>query len=201
MVQTWIGLCLVVRFLHPLIGGPRRRRRLRGPWPRRSLPRAGQIPPRGGRNVRDLPVSRFSLWKMVRIRRPFPAGRRTVPRTPLLLLKVLMLPAVPAPAVLPALALVHGERINVIHHASITVRASHIHSPSQHCRFVHLHETHTTGRSDRDWVRWALRGAVGLSNGRGAAWSGRRALRRPMAASGGAPGPRPAPAPALARLH
>lgn len=72
---------------------------------------------------------------MMGIWRPFSTRRCTIPGTPLLLLKVLMLPAIPAASVLPAwLALIHGERIDVIHHASITIQAFHIHSLSQHHR-------------------------------------------------------------------
>lgn len=136
-IKTWIGLCLVVRFLHPLIRGARRGRRLRGPRARRSLAGAGQVPARWRRHIRYFPLARLPLREVVSLRCPLATRRRTVPRTPLLFLKVLVLPAIPAAAVLPALALVHGERINVIHHASITVRASHIHSLSQHHRSVY----------------------------------------------------------------
>lgn len=86
-------------------------------------------------HLSNFSFSRLSLREMMRIRRPFPRRRRSIPSTPLLLLEVLMLPSVPAAsAVLPALALVHGERINVVHHASITVRALYTHSPPQHHR-------------------------------------------------------------------
>lgn len=135
-IKTWIGLCLVVRFLHPFVWGARRGWWLR--WSRAggALAGAGEVASRRGRHVRDLSLPRLSLREVMRIRRPFSTRGRSVPRAPLLLLEVLVLPAIPAAAVLPALALVHGERINVIHHASITVRASHIHSLSQHHRSV-----------------------------------------------------------------
>lgn len=132
---TWIWLCLVVGLLHPFVRRAGWRRRLRGPRSRRTLTRTRQVASRGRRHLPDFSFPRLSLREMVRIRRPFPRRRRSVPSAPLLLLEVLMLPSVPAArAVLPALALVHGERIDVVHHASITVRALHTHSPSQHHR-------------------------------------------------------------------
>lgn len=131
-VNTWIRLCLIIRFLHPFVRRARWCRRLRWPGARRAFSRAGQVPSRRRRHIRYLSLSRLSLRKL-RIRHPFSSRRSPIPSTPLLLLEVLMLPAVPATAVLPALALVHGERIDVIHHASITVRASQIHSSQQHC--------------------------------------------------------------------
>lgn len=132
---TWIWLCLVVGLLHPFVRRPRRCRWLRGPWARRTLCGTRQVSSRGRWHLANLSFSRLSLREVMRIRLPFPRRRRSIPSTPLLVLEVLMLPSVPAAcAVLPALALVHGERINVIHHASITVRALHTHSPSQHHR-------------------------------------------------------------------
>lgn len=132
---TWIWLCLVVGFLHPLVRRTRWRRRLRGPRPWRTLSRTRQVSSRRRWHLPNFSFSRLSFREVMRIRRPFPRRRRSIPSTPLLLLEVLMLPSVPAAcAVLPALALVHGERINVVHHASITVRALHTHSPSQHHR-------------------------------------------------------------------
>jgi hypothetical protein len=140
-------MCLVVWFLHPFVWGARGHRWLCWSRAGRTFTRAGQVAPRWGRNVRNFPVSGFPFRKMMWVWRPLAARRRTVPCTPLLLLKVLVLPSVPASTVLRALALVHGERVDVIHHASITVRASHIHSPSQHCR---SYETHSTLGSDCD---------------------------------------------------
>lgn len=132
---TWIWLCLVVGLLHPFVRRARWCRRLRGPRPRRTLSRTRQVSSRRRRHLPNFSFSRLSLREVMRIRRPFPRRRRSIPSGPLLLLEVLMLPSVPAAcAVLPALALVHGERINVVHHASITVRALHTHSPSQHNR-------------------------------------------------------------------
>lgn len=122
--QTWSCLCLVVRFFHPLVRRPRRRRRLGGPRPWRALPWTGQITPGRGRHLPDLPLPGLPFREVMRIRRPF-SSRRPVPRAPLLLLKVLRLPAVPTTRAILPLALVHGERVDVVHHASITVPALH----------------------------------------------------------------------------
>lgn len=132
---TWIWLCLVVGLLHPFVRRARWRRRLRGPRSRRTFSRTRQVSSRRRWHLSNFSFSRLSLREMMRVRRPFPRRRRSIPSTPLLLLEVLMLPSVPAAsAVLPAFALVHGERINVVHHASITVRALYTHSPPQHHR-------------------------------------------------------------------
>lgn len=192
-VPTWIRLCLVIRFLHPFVRRTRRRWGLSGPGPRGALSRAGQVPARRRRHVRRLAVPGLPLREVVSLRRPFPGRRRCpVPRAPLLLLKILVLPTVPPAPILPALALVHGERIDVIHHASITVRASHIHSPSQHHRSVNSFTgtIHRAWGNDRDWSE--------VRGGGRQRWRKREGLRRrrrraaPGAANGAGRGARSA---------
>lgn len=167
---TWIGLCLVVGLLHPFVRRARWRRRLRGPRPRRALPRTRQIASCRRRHLPNFSFPRLSLWEVVRIRRPFPRRRRTIPSAPLLLLEVLVLPSIPAACtVLPALALVHGERINVVHHASITVRALHTHSQSQHHRpLIRAARTRHIKGNNRDWLTdEQIRAGVSACSGRG----------------------------------
>lgn len=127
-------MCLVVWLLHPFIWGTRRGRWLCRPGPWRAFAGAGQVTTSWRRQVCYFPLPRFTFREVMGIRSPLATRGSSIPRTPLLVLKVLVLPTVPAAAVLPALALVHGERVDVIHHALFTVRASHIHSLSQHHR-------------------------------------------------------------------
>lgn len=133
------------------------------------------------------------------IRRPFTSRRRSVPRTPLLLLKVLMLPTIPATrTVLPALALVHGERINVVHHASITVRASHTHSPVTTLS-VRVHDEETShkrigSRLTRGGERCGPCGASGAECPRRGGRGRCRTEAVPIAPIAGQPRPRSAPA-------
>lgn len=133
-------------------------RGLRRPGPGRALPGAGEVAPGRGRHLPGLPLPGLALREV--LHGPFAPGR-AVPRAPLLLLEVLVLPAVPAArSVLPALALVHGERVYVIHHAS-----THSSGPGiAHTRNTGLGIRYA-GRTVRGWCFGGEVSATGVRTG------------------------------------
>lgn len=138
---TWVRLCLIIRFLHPFVWWARWRRGLWRSRAWRSTSRTCQVPSSWRRQFTHFAFTRLSFRKMMgRLRGPLGGG--SAPAAPLLIFKLLRLPSVPASrAVLSAaLALVHGERVHVIHHAVQSPTPTR--SPLAHHTITPIRNTH-----------------------------------------------------------